>query len=170
MAIDNNERDECGTGRNNCGTGNDAPPSYQNLLQQEAFSNGQNFFPTINMTATQNRTNKKCILCQCCHQERIQHSRQSVKSLNRLNDILENHMRTTESQTISTMMFIVIFAMIYIFYSWTSTIISPAYIIDKKYQQALANFNITEDIQEILLDLSKRRMISDFRTCILANL
>ena len=60
--------------------------------------------------------------------------------------------------------------MIYIFYSWTSTIISPAYIIDKKYQQALANFNITEDIQEILLDLSKRRMISDFRTCILANL
>ena len=68
MAFDNNERDKCATR-------NDAPPSYQNLLQQEANSNTQNVFPTRNLTAIQNRIYKNCTLCQCCHQDRIQHSK-----------------------------------------------------------------------------------------------
>ena len=54
MAFDNNERDECGIR-------DDPPPSYQNSLQQEVSSNTQNVYPTINLTATQNRNSKNCV-------------------------------------------------------------------------------------------------------------
>ena len=129
MAIGNNEREQCGAER-------DAPPSYQTLLRQEANSNTQN------LSTTQNRNYKKCILCQCCHQEKTRHSLQSTKSLERLADILETNLHSSESQIAVLMTFGMFVTSVYLLYLW---ITAPShYSIEEQYQRLFVNANISE--------------------------
>ena len=153
MAIENNEIDQCGTG-------SDPPPSYQNLLRQDPFANIPYLSSSIH---TQNRNLRSCTLCRTCHQEK-------TDFFKKLTDALKYHTISTESQTATIVSFIIFFALIYIFYLYIISFQTPSYILDKSYHKALVKNNITEDVQEILIDLAKRRIVHSLKECILSNL
>ena len=162
MVLDINEMDECGTGR-------ESPPSYYSSLRQEAGLNTQTSFAAFNLDTLNNRNWKKCLLCQCCHKERLIHSNQTTKSLNSLVNIIESHAATYEAHYITTVCCVVWLFLFYLLYVWVYYTPSPT-IIDEQFQRAFANANISDDVQEILLEGAKRRMVEDFKKCILSKL
>ena len=164
MAIDNNEVDECGTGRevDECGTGRNNPPPYQNFMRQE------NLMP-INLSTIQNRYSTNCTLCLNCHHNKTLHSAHIIKSLNKLSETLECHTQSTESQAAAVLTLMMGFAMVYIVYVWISDAVSRPYTIDKGFEEVFAYYNISKDMQEIILNTAKKRLFSDFKDCILSN-
>lgn len=162
MTIENNDIDECGTGR-------ELPPSYHTSIRQTNGSNTQNMNPVFNLDTINNRNLGNCILCHRCHEEKILQSEQTRKSLNSLVNILDTHVATYEANFITTIGCAVWFGFLYLLYLWIYYTPPPS-IIEEQYQKTFANANISEDIQNILLEESKRQMVKDFKKCLLSKL
>ena len=162
MAIDNNEVDECGTGR-------ESPPSYTSSLRQISGAHTQNFNPAINLNTINNRNGKNCVLCQYCHKERALQSKETTQSLGSIVDILETCAQLYQNNYLVTIVCLFWFGLVYCFVYWLCNA-PPPYIIEEEYQRAFINANISEDIQKILLEGAKKRMVEDFKQCILTKL
>ena len=160
MAFDDNEVDECGAER-------DPPPSYQNLLHQEANSITQNI-PLMNLTSVQSRNFNNCMLCRCCHQKQSQDSEQATESLDRLVTIMEGYTLTYDTVTAITTVWGIMCIILYFLYLWLTY--SSSTIIEDRYRRAFANANITEDIQKILLDRAQNGLVLNLKRCIFSKL
>lgn len=162
MSNENNDIDECGTGR-------ESPPSYHTSIRQANGPNTQNLYPVFNLDTLNNRNSRTCMLCQCCHEEKIFQSKQTTKSLNNLVSILDTHVATYEANFLTTIGCAIWFGFFYLLYLWVYHTPSPS-IIEEQYQRTFANANISEDMQIILLEGAKRQMVEDFKKCILSKL
>ena len=162
MPINNNEVDECGTGR-------ESPPSYNSSTRQIAGANTQNVSHAINLNTFNNRTWKNCLLCQCCHKHRVQQSRETTESLNNIVNILESYLLEKQSKFMAFIICTLWFSVVYCLCLYLTSA-TPPYIIEEEYQIAFANANITEEIQKILLEGTKKHVIDDFKKCILTKL
>ena len=145
MTLNNSEVDECGIRDN-------APPSYQNLLRQE--NNRANTFLSNNSSALQSR--ESCVLCQCCHSQfhqKMAQSRSTVKSLDRISHVIETNLLSSQSQAACNWFFVLLLIACYILVYWLHV---QKTISRQEYKSFLSNFNISEDVKQILLDHVKR--------------
>ena len=161
MENDNNEVDECGTGR-------ESPPSYNSSIRQRAEANA-NLSHAINLNTFNNRTWKNCLLCQCCHKDRVQQSKETTESLNSIANILESYLVEKGSNFMALIVTSFWIGLVYCLYAYLTSV-TPSYVIEEEYQTAFANANITEEIQKILLEGTKKRIVDDFKKCILTKL
>ena len=141
----------------------DLPPSYQNLLRQQSNASDSNLFLINSSPVTHNRPEINCSLCQCCHNQ----AKQNIKLLTRLCHTLECYDINVQSHSGVRLIVIILFFTAYFLYLWGSAV-NNGYepTVNNEMEKIFADLNISEDIQQIIVDNSKRNFVRNFKQCI----